>query len=255
LDVFVAASLILVNGIISVVLKLEIEKRLALAAVRTIVQLTLLGYVLEWVFGQPSWSLIFLLAIAMTSIAGYSAVDRVKRKLPKLRLTSTIAVLASSWIVTGVALFGVLGYGAWKENPAQYLIPFLGMVLGNTLNGISLGMDRLGEGLVRRRGEVELILTLGGTRWEAARDTVRDAVRTGMIPIINSMMVVGIVSIPGMMTGQMLSGTTPLHSVRYQIVIMFVIAAGTALGTIIAVLLSYRRLFNSSHQFLFEEIK
>ncbi|HUG19723.1 MAG TPA: iron export ABC transporter permease subunit FetB [Planctomycetaceae bacterium] len=255
LDVFVAALLILVNGVISVALKLEIEKRLALATVRTLVQLVLLGYLLEWVFGQSDWRFILLLAVAMTLIAGYSAVDRVKRKLPNLRMTSTIAVLSSSWIVTSVALFGVLGYDAWKDNPAQYLIPFLGMVLGNTLNGISLGMDRLGESLVRRRGEVELILTLGGTRWEAAREAVRDAVRTGMIPILNSMMVVGIVSIPGMMTGQILSGTAPLEAVKYQIVIMFVIAAGTALGTIVAVMLSYRRLFNRSHQFLFDEIK
>ena len=148
LDVFVAACLILVNGIISVALKLDIEKRLALATVRTLVQLMLLGYLLEWVFGQSGWTMILLLAIAMTLIAGYSAVDRVKRKLPGLRLTSTIAVLSSSWIVTSVALFGVLGYGAWKANPAQYLIPFLGMVLGKhtqrhlARNGSSGGNSR-----------------------------------------------------------------------------------------------------------------
>ena len=76
-----------------------------------------------------------------------------------------------------------------------------------------------------------------------------------MIPIINSMMVVGLVSLPGIMTGQLLSGTPPLEAVKYQIVLMFIIAAGTALGTISVVLLSYRRVFNASHQFLYDEIK
>jgi putative ABC transport system permease protein len=115
-------------------------------------------------------------------------------------------------------------------------------------------MDRFGDQLSRRRGEIELILSLGGTRREAARSSVQSAVRTGMIPITNSMMVVGLVSLPGIMTGQLLSGTPPLEAVKYQIVIMFIIAAGTALGTISVVLLSYRRVFNASHQFLYEEI-
>jgi len=101
---------------------------------------------------------------------------------------------------------------------------------------------------------VETFLALGATRWEAAQDPVRRAVRIGMVPIINSMMVVGIVSIPGMMTGQMLAGVDPLSAVEYQIVIMFLIASGTALGTVGVVLLGYLRLFNERHQFLFQRI-
>jgi putative ABC transport system permease protein len=129
------------------------------------------------------------------------------------------------------------------------------MMLGNTLTGISLGLDRLGEQLSAQRERVELRLSLGATRWEAAREPVREAVRTGMIPILNSMMVVGVVSLPGMMTGQILSGVAPLAAVRYQIVIMFLIAAGTALGTVSVVILSYRRLFSSRHQFLYQRIR
>jgi putative ABC transport system permease protein len=123
------------------------------------------------------------------------------------------------------------------------------MILGNTLNGLSLGLDRLGTELATRRDHVEALLALGATRWEAAREPIRAAVRTGMIPIINAMMVVGIVSLPGMMTGQLLAGVSPIQAVRYQIVILFLIASGTALGTVSVILLSYRRLFNEQHQF------
>jgi putative ABC transport system permease protein len=88
---------------------------------------------------------------------------------------------------------------------------------------------------------------MGATRWEAARRPIQEAVRTGLIPIMDSMMVVGIVSLPGMMTGQILTGASPLEAVKYQIVIMFLIAS----ATVSVVLLNYRRLFNSSHQFLY----
>ena len=128
------------------------------------------------------------------------------------------------------------------------------MILGNALTGISLGLDRFTEALVQGGDQVELYLTLGGTRWEAALPAIRQAVRTGMIPILNSMTVVGLVSLPGMMTGQLLAGVPPSEAVKYQIVIMFLIASVTGLGTVGAVLLSYQRLFNQRHQFLSDAI-
>src|SRR5262249_34387631 len=126
--------------------------------------------------------------------------------------------------------------------------------VGNPLNGISLGLDRLGDELAGQRERVETLLCLGATRWEAAHSAIQTAVRTGMIPMINSMIVVGIVSLPGMMTGQLLSGVDPIQAVKYQIVILFLIAAGTALGTISVVLLSFRQLVNSRHQFLYQRL-
>ncbi|MCP3974707.1 MAG: ABC transporter permease, partial [bacterium] len=132
----------------------------------------------------------------------------------------------------------------------QYAIPLLGMVLGNTLNGISVGLNAFTEALVTRRDKVESLLALGATRWEAALGPIQHAVRTGMIPIVNSMMIVGVVSLPGMMTGQLVTGVAPIQAVKYQIVIMFLIASATALGTVAAVVLSFVQLFNSEHQFL-----
>lgn len=255
IDVAIAACLILINGAISIALKLGLEKKLAWASLRTIVQLTLIGFVLEWIFAVQSWPIMLGIGAIMTTIAAFSAVGRVEHQLPFMKMSSLISIFSSSWLVTALTLFAVIGYDGWKEHPAQYVIPFLGLVLGNTLNGISLGMDKLGDQLKRRRGEIELVLSLGGSRWEAGQSSVRSAVRTGMIPILNSMLVVGLVSLPGVLTGQLLAGASPVDAVKYQIVIMFIIAAGTAMGTISVVLLSYRRVFNKMHQFLFDEIQ
>ncbi|MCA8999921.1 MAG: iron export ABC transporter permease subunit FetB [Planctomycetaceae bacterium] len=254
-EVGVATALILMNAVISLTLQLGLERRLFQASLRTIFQLALIGLVLKWIFGARHWGAIVALMLMMSMVAGVSAVRRTDRRYPGIWLTSLTAVLISSWFVLAIALTGVIPPSAWKENAAQYAIPLMGMILGNTLNGISLGLDRLGDELTTKRGEVEMRLSLGATRWEAAIPCLRTAIRTGMIPIINTMMVVGLVSLPGMMTGQILAGAEPMSAIRYQIVIMFLIASGTALGTTGAVLLGFQFLFNSRHQFLFQRIR
>jgi putative ABC transport system permease protein len=249
-QVLLATLLILINGAISVLLKLELERRLLLAAVCTIVQLLLIGLVLEWVFRLDRWYVVLAMMSVMTVIAGVAAIQRTHVRYPGIWLRSIGATWASSWVVAGIALGAIVQVRPWYT--PQYAIPLLGMILGNTLNGVSLGLDRLGGELTGKRDQVETLLALGATRWEAARGPIRQAVRTGLIPTINAMMVVGIVSLPGMMTGQLLAGTSPVQAVKYQVVIMFLIASGTALGTVSVVLLSYRRLFNEDHQFLDE---
>ena len=241
--------MIAVSGAASIALRLGLERTLAIASVRTIAQLTLIGLVLEWVFSADRWYIVLLLAAVMTITAGVAAANRVERRYGGLVWDAIVAVWASSWLTTAYVLLVVLQKGAkWYE--PQYLAPLLGMVLGNSLTGISLGVGSLTDSFHARRGEVETLLTLGATRWEAARAAVQHAVRTGMIPIINAMMVVGIVSLPGMMTGQILSGTAPIDAVKYQIVVMFMITSATAMGTVGSVLLSYRRLLNANHQFV-----
>ena len=220
---------------------------------RTVVQLLLIGLVLESVFAVSKWYAVLGLLLLMTTIAGVSAVRRTNRRFRGMYVDSIVAVWSSSWIVAGYALLAVLReVEPWYQ--PQYAIPLTGMILGNSLNGISHGLSRLGDQLVLDRDRIEAALALGATRWEAARSSVQSAVQTGMTPVINSMMVVGIVNLPGMMTGQLLSGVSPLQAVRYQIVIMFLIAAATALGTVCVVLLGYRRLFTADHQFAHERI-
>jgi putative ABC transport system permease protein len=245
-QVGLAALLVLLNGAISVTLRLGLERQLAMATIRMTVQLLLVGLILEWVFTLQGWYAVVALGSLMTLVAGISAVQRTKRRFSGVWMSSILSVWASSWLVAGIALLGIVQVQPWYR--PQYAIPLLGMILGNTLSGISLGLDRFGSELAIRRDEVETLLALGATRWEAARNVVSEAIRTGMIPTLNAMMVTGIVSLPGMMTGQLLSGVDPMQAVKYQLVIMFLIAAGTALGTMGVVLLSYRRLFNDRHQ-------
>lgn len=252
-DVGLAAALVIVNAGISMALKLKIGRTLLLASVRTVGQLLLIGLVLESVFALNRWYAVIGLLLLMTVVAGVAAVGRTERHYRGVYCDSIVAAWSSSWLVAGYALLAIMrDVQPWYQ--PQYAIPLAGMILGNSLNGISLGLNQLTEQLSTERPQVEALLALGATRWEAARSSVRKAIHTGMIPIINSMMVVGIVSLPGMMTGQLLSGVSPAQAVRYQIVIMFVIAAATALGTTTVVLLSYRRLFSDRHQFQAELI-
>jgi putative ABC transport system permease protein len=246
-QVILATLLILINGAISIILKLGLERRLLLAAFCTVVQLLLVGLVLEWVFRSAHWPIVLGIMALMTLVAGSSAIGRVGVRYPGIRTDSITSVWVASWLMAFLALGAIVRIRPWYT--PQYAIPLLGMILGNTLSGVSLGIDRLGGELSGKRGEVEALLSLGASRWEAARRSIQQSLRTGLVPTINAMMVVGIVSLPGMMTGQILAGARPVEAVKYQIVIMFLIASATALGTLIAVLLGCRRLFSADHQF------
>ena len=198
------------------------------------------------------WYYVLGMLFFMTIIAGGAAVRRCERRYRGVWLDSVISMWASSWFIGAVAVMAVIQVQR-HEHPwyhPQYCIPLMGMILGNTLNGITLGWDRFGDELAHKRDQIETLLALGGTRWEAALGAIQTAVRTGMIPTLNTMMVVGMVSLPGMMTGQILAGMKPDSAVLYQIVIMFLIAVGTTLGTVMVVLLSYWRLFTPWHQFI-----
>ena len=251
-QVGLAALLVLVNGAVSIWLRLGLERRLLIAAARMGVQLSLIGFVLKWAFAQGQWYGVLPLMLAMSVIAGVAAVQRSERRHPGIWLNSVLSVFVSAWVMTAVALWAVVRVKPWY-NP-QYAIPFMGMILGNALNGVSLALDRLTEELSVHRLQIEALLALGATGSEAAQGALRSAVRTGMIPTLNVMAVAGIVSLPGTMTGQLLAGVDPLVAAKYQIVIMFLLASGTALSTVGVVLLGYRRLFNRRHQFLYERI-
>jgi len=249
----IAASLVIVAGAVSIGLRLGLEKRLAIASVRTVVQLLLVGWVLEWVFGLERLDALLAVLAVMIVAAGRAAVQRSSRTFRGVYagafVTLAITGTATTFMVTDV----VIGVEPWWK--PQYVLPLLGMVLGNGLTGISLCLDSLLESLDDRRDRIEMELSLGATRWEAVRAPLSEAVRRGMIPILNAMAVVGIVSLPGMMTGQILAGADPMPAVKYQIVVMFMLAAATALGSILVAMYTFRRLFNERHQLRAERIE
>ncbi len=240
LQVAVSVVLVLAAVGVSLALRLGVGRRLGLAAVRTVLQLGLIGIILEKVFALDRASLVLALVLVMTLFAGREAVARASHHYRWIFLDGWIAMAASCVIVGGVVTQVVVGVEPWYD--PQYVIPLLGMILGNSLNGVALCLDRFLEHLASRSDELELRLAFGATRREVLEEPLRTAVRTGMVPIINSMAAAGVVSLPGMMTGQILAGSPPLQAVAYQIVVMFMIAGATACGTMVLAVVASRRL-------------
>lgn len=248
-----AALLMLVDIGLSLWLRLGLERKLVVASARMMAQLLLVGFILTWIFRLRAPGPILLVGCVMAGIAGVTAVQRTSRRFPGIFWDSLIAVFGAAFLVTGIALSGVIRVRPWYD--AQYFIPVLGMVLGNMLNGVSLALDRYLDGLSTGRDSIEMLLSFGATSWEASHRAMRDALRVGMVPTLNSMMVMGVVSLPGMMTGQILAGARPADAVRYQIVIMFVISSATALAAMGVLLLAFKALFSRDHRLLTSALK
>ena len=252
-DLALAGILVAMAGTVSILLSLDLEKRLFIAALRTVIQLTLVGFILKWVFAIDYALAVIGLGMLMTFLASRASVARSRWTFDGIRGRVFLSLVVSGFITTTMVTAVIVGVDPWYK--PQYVIPLLGMILGNGLTGLSLCMDTILENFSEKRHEVELELALGATRWEAARPALAEGVRRGMMPIINSMTVVGMVSLPGMMTGQILAGADPINAVKYQIMVMFMIAAAVAISSIILVVLIYRRMFNSRHQLNSEIIK
>lgn len=243
-DLALSALLVVVLALLSWRLQLGVERRLLIAAARSAVQLTLLGLVLKVLFAQQSLSLIAILSLFMLLVAGYEVMARQKRRFGGAwgMGLGTLSMFLSSFSVTLLALLAIVRVEPWYQ--PQYLIPLLGMLLGNTMNGIAISLDTLTRGAWDNRGPIEAHLTLGHDWNDAIAAIRRDALRAGLIPIINATATAGIVSLPGMMTGQILAGSPPMEAAKYQLMILFLIAAGTGLGSIAAVWMGSRRLFD-----------
>lgn len=246
-QVAIAGLLIFFSGLLALGLKLKITRSLWIASLRTALQLFMMGFLLQWVFQAESTLVVILMMATMTVVAAFTAAQRSIRHFPGILHNSITAIGFSSWSLILFSSFVIFHIPNWSD--PQYIIPLLGMILGNSLNGICLALDRFTEELFSKRDQVDLALSLGATSWEAAKPSLMTAIRIGTLPIINSMMVAGVVSLPGMMTGQLLAGVSPIEAVKYQIVIMFLVATSTFLGTLGVVLLGYHRLFNHWHQF------
>ena len=247
-DLAVAALLVLLNGALSLTLQLGLERQLLIATLRMIVQLALVGLVLKTLFAlvSPWWT--GLAALAMVLFAGREILARQERRLTGFWAygLGTGCMLLAACLVTVFALTTPVQPEPWYH--PRYALPLLGMILGNTMTGISLGLHTLTTGLVRERAAVEARLTLGATRRLAMLPVTRAALKSALMPIINAMAATGLVALPGMMTGQILAGVEPVDAVKYQILIMFLIAGGTGFGATAAVLGGGLRLSDGRHR-------
>lgn len=254
-DLALASLLIMISGGLSLAFRLGIERQLVLSAARMCIQLGAIGFVLKFIFQQSSPLWTGGLALIMILLAGREVFARQTNVLTGFWTyglgTSTMMFAATSVML--VALAGLI-----RPDPLyapRYVLPLLGMLLGNTMNGISLGLDTLTRTAKRERLAIEARIALGQSRADALREPVRDALRTGSMPIVNAMAASGIVSLPGMMTGQILAGVEPVEAVKYQILIMFLIAGATGLGVLMAVLGTAWRLTDERHRLRLDRLR
>ena len=255
MDLSIAAGLIVILALLSRRMHLDLAQQLLIAALRTTVQLLLIGMILTALFSHvhPGW--MGLMAVIMLLAAGREVMGRQKRRFAGWWGfgMGTLSMFLSSFAITIMALNVIISVDPWYE--PQYAIPLLGMLLGNTMNGIAIGLDRLTSTGWDQRNVIEARLMLGATWSQAIENIRRESVRSGLIPIINSMAAAGLVSLPGMMTGQILGGNPPMEAVKYQILIMFLIAGGTGLGTMTAVWLGSRRLFDERQRLRLDRLR
>ena len=243
-DLILAAGLVLLLAALSWRLCLGVGRRVLVATLRGTVQLMLVGLVLKQLFAQANPVLIGLIVLVMWSAAGWEVQSRQKRRYTGSwgYGIGTFSLFLSSFSVTLLALLVIIQVEPWYQ--PRYLIPLLGMLLGNTMSGVAIALDQLTRQAWDARGCIEARLLLGATWEEAIADLRREALRSGLIPIVNAMAAAGLVSLPGMMTGQILAGSPPLEAAKYQLLILFLIAGGTGLGTMAAVWIGSRRLFD-----------
>ncbi|KAK9818197.1 hypothetical protein WJX72_008661 [[Myrmecia] bisecta] len=246
ISVLLAAALVAVNILISIKLSLGLHRKLAVATVRAIVQLTILGYILAPIFSYNHWWLVLLYSALMLVISAAEAVSRPSAAYQGMFVHVLASIGASSTLVLCYGLLLVIQIHPWYE--AQYFIPTLGMLLGNTITGISVGLTTVLDELTAGKDQVELLLSIGASRMEATKSVVQKAVNIALTPNLNAMSVIGLVSIPGMMTGQILGGTSPSQAARYQMVIIFLITASGALSSVAAIFAALLSTVDRSHR-------
>lgn len=246
-----AASMVLVAMAISTWQHLGLTKSLAIGAVRGTVQLIFMGYVLVTVFRINEPLLIGLLMVLMVILAAHTAAGRQKEnKGDKKRVAyfAFISILISTTLTLFFVSQVVIDVDPWYS--PQYLIPLAGMVIANSMNAAALGAERFASELCARRHHVEALLALGASPKEACEALMRKAVGAAMMPTISALMVVGLVSLPGMMSGQILSGVSPLLAVRYQLVVQFMIVSAAAMTSVMMVIFYARSFFDHEAQSL-----
>ncbi|KXG44259.1 ABC transporter permease [Tepidibacillus decaturensis] len=237
--IFVAFAIIL-----SIWQRIGLEKDIIIGTVRAAIQLIAVGYVLHTIFRLQSWILILLMLTMMITVATLNARKK-GRGLPKIGRRIAIAITSTEILTMGL----LVGLKIIGSTP-QYIIPISGMIIGNGMVVSGLFLNRLHSELETRREEIKVYLALGATSKQAISHVMQNTVKASMLPTIDGMKTVGLVQLPGMMTGMIVAGANPIEAVRYQILIMYSFTSSAAITAILLGLLTHGLLFNKAHQFI-----
>jgi putative ABC transport system permease protein len=240
----VGAALVLValSMAISRWRRAELEQDIALAVVRSFLQLTAVGFVIEAIFESDSLAFVVLLLSVMVVIGAVTARGRAKavpRALPALLIALGVAVAATLGLVVALGIF---------EPDARSLVPVGGMVIGNSMAAAAVALNRLGDEMRSSAATVEAALSLGATSTEATAPLARRSLRSGLITLIDQTKTTGLIAFPGIMVGMLLAGAEPLDAARLQLVLLYVLLGATAISALIAITLAQRAFFTPEHQ-------
>lgn len=241
-DIALSAVLLVLDGGLSVALGFGLHRQLAIASIRMVVQLLLVGLVLRWVFAWANPAVTLIVIVLMVLAAAREVAARPESRLARGGnvIVGGIAVGAATALTAILALTTAIRPHPWFD--PHYAIPLAGIILGNALNAASLSLDAMLGGVARERPVIEGRLCLGETFAVATAPLVRSAIRRGLLPTINTMSAAGIVTLPGIMTGQILAGMDPMEAVKYQILLMFLLAGGSGVASVAVALLVRGRL-------------
>lgn len=255
IDLGIASALVLVLAFFSLWQKLQVEGQLVISAIRAMVQLLLIGFILKFVFSYVHLLWIIGIACIMLLVATREVLARQHYRLQGWwgAFISFSSLFLSTLSTVLFTLLVIVGNHPWYQ--PQYAIPLLGMILGNTMTGLSLSIESLLRGAWYHQETILQRLALGQAPKDAISDIHRDAIRVGLIPTINAMATAGLVSLPGMMTGQILAGSSPIVAVQYQILILFLITVSTGCAILLAIRFLRGRLFDERARLRLDRVK
>nr|MBN2278285.1 iron export ABC transporter permease subunit FetB [candidate division Zixibacteria bacterium] len=244
LQILMAAVLVAVAFILTRIKTIPVEKEIMLGSVRAFVQLIAVGYALDFIFKTESIWLIILSVAVMMVVGAYTSGQRAEHFRGGFKI-ALVALSAGSIITLGLMLALRI-----ITIEARYIIPLAGMIISNAMNASSVTFNRIGSDMKNNRLAIETALALGKSWQEASRRYYREAVKAGMISILNFMKTVGIVALPGAMTGMILAGASPLEAVILQLIVGYMLLSAVSISAVIAAELSIRKFFNAADQFV-----
>ncbi len=239
----IALVLVVLAIVLARIKQIPAEKEMAIGSIRSFVQLVAVGYALEFIFNTESLWLVILAIMVMMVVGAYTAGQRDKHTGKGFRIAFIAMSTGSLVTLILMILLDII------TTEARYLIPLAGMLISNSMNASSITLDRVGADLKSNRLEIETSLSLGRTWKESSRRIYRNAVKAGMISIMNYMKTVGLVALPGAMTGMILAGASPLKAVLIQIIVSYMLLSAVTMTSLISGEMAIRRFFNDAEQF------
>jgi putative ABC transport system permease protein len=239
-----ASSLVLISIFISYYQKLGVEKEIVVGTIRAVIQLTIVGYILHYIFAANNFFFTLTMVTIMIIVAGNNAAKR-GRGIPGVFYYITVSIA----IGTAITLAILILFGTVHFRP-QEVIPVAGMIIGNSMVSSGLTVSRLKDEMKNRTLEIQTALALGASARQAVQKILKISLKTGMMPTIDGMKTLGIVQLPGMMTGLILGGVDPINAVKYQIMVTFMLASTVAISCFCVTFLTYKEFFTPYHQMI-----